>query len=745
MRFPCRHYRILLNICLLPALLLVVTGKASAKYGIQPLVPLSGRGGRPQISTVLHNLSDIWATFSNVGTIGNVWGDMTMEWPGGEGSTYLWFGSIWASAFGPVTPIGETNAYVSRFSFGPTTVEFWPSEGFPMENVKPGPIALEESHWGEDDWYIYNENPMGVRTLQSAYSWSTPGYFQFVVEEITVTHLSEYGNPGVPLNGFCFSIFADCDIASADPYSQFYIDDMVFYDGHAIWCNDPDATFDYQFDDEITASSADVYIYQRNPDASWINPEDDIHYVYSYRGSDGIVDADVNSNGVSDHFTVLFRVADGDTLFTTELNTGLELFSDGRPSNYWLHTAGDTVYAVVPRNLSYMWDGDRPGSSTDDTGEPTYYPPCNGFIGWRLLDCWLKKADGTIERPVDVLGYPIPLSHTWWNWENSPADDVMAYDFQWGQNQDFSGRYSAPAYLADWIGDPSAPNAYQPANPGPFPIVHDNPLGLDYQPFDYRFLQTIGPVDLVDGDSLHIIGGWVIGRGLEDLRTQADNLLDAYYRDGGWGIPDVPPVPTLFYEPDDGCVDLIWSDDAEVYTPFGGYHLYRSVFNTSDWVLMTKLPAGTYAFTDTTVTRGFPYYYTLCSYDAETSVESPRTNYKQALDGTPIEVIPGWTTDANWTEMVQVVPNPYRGSAAWERPHQSRIAFTHLPPMCDIRVYTLGGDHVVTLQHRSFGGDVGEKYWNLQNNSGRLVSSGLYIYRIETEDDHVIGTFAIIR
>jgi len=726
------------------AILAALAGAKPLPYGLPELT--GGTNLRPEISTDLHNLSEVWATLSNVGVYGNIWGESNMEWPGGSGSTYLWFGSIWASACGAVTPSGLPGMYVSRFSFNPTVLEFWPSEGHPMERLMPGPVGLEESRWGEDDWYGYNEDPLGVQVLQKAYTWATPGYDLFVVNDISIIHLSEHGNPGIPLDAFCFSICADADIASADPLLDYYRDDMVYYDGHAIWSNDPDATFDYQFDDGGRASEADLFTYQRNPDASWSDPLDDVYYFYNYSGPDGIVDADANSDGVSDHFTVLFRVSDGDTVYSTEPNTGLQLFSRGRPPSYWLHTVDDTTYAVVPRNLSYMWDGDRPSSSTDDTGEPTYVPPCNGFLGWRLLDAWVRRADGSIERPMDVLGCTIPLSHSWWNWEDFYfSGDTTAYEVQWGANPDLSGRRSGPAFLAGWMGDPAAPLAFQPLNPGPFPVVQDNPLCLGYAPFDFQFLLTVGPVDLADGDTLHIVGGWVMGRGLADLRVQADDLLDAYYRDGGWGIPDIPPVPVFFYEAGDGCVELIWSDDAETYQPFGGYRLYRSVFDICDWELVGSIEPGVHAYTDTTVTRGYPYYYALCSYDAQTLVESGKSNFKQALDGTPIPVVPGWSVDADWKETMSVVPNPYRGSAGWELPHQDRIAFTHLPAVCDVCIYDLGGNLVVTLRHRSLGGDDGEEYWDLRNESDQPICSGLYVYCVRTSDDHLIGKFAVIR
>lgn len=318
-------------------ILIVLLLSAAGSYKYEPANSGGDTDGRPLITATLHNLSNLYVIFSNIGIVGTRNSDTTMEWPGGSGSDYLWFGSYWSSAFGTVTPSGEEGPYVSRVALGGGEDEFRPSEGYPMVKTVNGPVAHEETHWAEDDWSETNQDPMGVMYLQEAYSWSTPGYNDFFANHIRVTHHSQFGNPGVPLRAFCFSVQADCDIASADPFQLFFNDDMVFYDGHAIWCNDPDASFDYVFDSGAKASESDEYIYQRNPDASWADPEDEVYYHYNYPGTDGIVDADVNSDGVSDHFTILFKVAGGDTIYTVEPNTGLELFSNGR-----LRTSGST-------------------------------------------------------------------------------------------------------------------------------------------------------------------------------------------------------------------------------------------------------------------------------------------------------------------------------------------------------------------------------------------------------------------
>ncbi len=723
-----------------------LSGTGLAREVREVPMPEGSTDARPPAVWMLHNLSNMWSALMNIGMYGDPWANYpSMEWPAGEGSSYLFTGDLWTCQYGAVTaPNPDSVAkWMSGSDYG--NWELWASEGFAAEKLSPGPTALEETQYGFDDWNYpgQNSDPYGIGIYNENYGWGTPGYNDFIAQDLILTHHPEHGS-GEPLDAFMVSMKADCDAATGD-VSECHIDDLVYYDGHAIWCNDPDATFEYVFDDGTLASAQDIYTYQQNPDNTRASDDpENIWYYYNYIGSDDILDNDVDGNGVSDHFTILFRTVGGDTVWTLN-ESGLALFSDGMPENHWEHTVGDTVYHVVPRNMSYIWDGDNPSSGTDDSGEPELVPPANGFISWRLLDFWIKKANGTIERPIDVFDYPIPQSHGWWNWESDPGTDLEQYNFMWGQNPDASGQYSGPAYMTDWVGHPHAPEAIAPGNPGPFPIVHDNPLALDYPVFDYRFLISAGPVNLQEGDSLHMVGGYLIGMGLEGAREVADGMLDAYYRDGGWGVPKLPPSPILFYEAGNGQVHLEWGSNAESYTDLGGYNIYRSTFEPAGWELVATRPVGTTNYTDETVTNGFPYYYVVCSYDEETDVESTRSNYKQTLEGTPLPVTPVMGTDANWTENVRVVPNPYRGSAAWEQTYFDKIAFTHLPAMCNIHIYTLAGDHVITLEHRSWGGEEGTEFWDLISRNDQEVTSGLYIYRVETNDDYIIGKFAVIR
>ncbi|MBN1433787.1 T9SS type A sorting domain-containing protein [Candidatus Fermentibacterales bacterium] len=483
----------------------------------------------------VHDMGELWNTVWDCLMYGDPWEDYPgCAWPGPTMDSYLWCGDVWSFAYGAVTVHGDSiSKWASCSDYGNWEIRC--SDGYPLEYLTPGPVAPGQSQFGADDWDItYNPSPYGLMVWNENYTWDSPGYDDFMAMKLVFTHHSEHGNPGVPLDAFVVGVRGDCDVASSDQ-AECNLDDLVYYDGHAIWCNEPGNEFDYLFFDGIPASSRDFYTYQQNPDASYPDPDDNVYYHYNYPGPDGLVDADVDANGVSDHLTILAKVAGADTVYVLDEESGILMFSGGMPPGHWHHTVGDTTYLVVPRNLSYMWDSDTPGSPEDDSGEWAIDPPCNGFVGWRLLDCWVREQNGSIARFVDVSGCAIPLCHTWWTWEYDPGTDMKKYDYAWSNTPFGITPKSGPEYISGWLGHPCAPEAYEPDYPGPFPFISDSPIEYGFPAFDHRFLLSIGPVRLDDGDSLYVMGGWVVGAGLEGLRRNADLMLDAYWREGVWG------------------------------------------------------------------------------------------------------------------------------------------------------------------------------------------------------------------
>lgn len=101
---------------------------------------------------------------------------------------------------------------------------------------------------------------------------------------------------------------------------------------------------------------------------------------------------------------------------------------------------------------------------------------------------------------------------------------------------------------------------------------------------------------------------------------------------------------------------------------------------------------------------------------------------------------------------VKVVPNPYLGSARWEikNPYTSgrgprSLHFTHLPPKCTIRIFTVDGELVQTIEHNSLIDD-GSESWDMLSKDKLSISYGVYIYQVEAPGiGSKIGKFAVIK
>lgn len=94
-------------------------------------------------------------------------------------------------------------------------------------------------------------------------------------------------------------------------------------------------------------------------------------------------------------------------------------------------------------------------------------------------------------------------------------------------------------------------------------------------------------------------------------------------------------------------------------------------------------------------------------------------------------------------EAVHVVPNPYRGGEVWDIPGSNEIHFINLPPVARIRIYTVAGDLVREIHHDDPVRDF--ERWDLRNGRGEAVISGIYLYRIESDQFTHQSRFVVIR
>jgi hypothetical protein len=106
----------------------------------------------------------------------------------------------------------------------------------------------------------------------------------------------------------------------------------------------------------------------------------------------------------------------------------------------------------------------------------------------------------------------------------------------------------------------------------------------------------------------------------------------------------------------------------------------------------------------------------------------------------------------NELSRISVVPNPYIAAASWERAElyttgrgDRKIDFTHLPAVCTVRIFTVAGALVKTLEKSSGAAD-GSLSWDLISEDGMEIAYGLYVYHVSAPDigEH-IGKFAVIK
>jgi hypothetical protein len=223
----------------------------------------------------------------------------------------------------------------------------------------------------------------------------------------------------------------------------------------------------------------------------------------------------------------------------------------------------------------------------------------------------------------------------------------------------------------------------------------------------------------------------------------------------------------------DGAVDL---DGYRVYksTDFQySSETQPSAFRGEAWTLIADIPRtefgtyydaaiGRYKLTDKDVQFGFKYGYYVSAYRNANASKSWTSANGTILNGIPelangsgnktppASAAPGPVSSMD----VFVAPNPYvYGDAqrSFGTSGQYTIEFRNLPENCTIRIYTLMGDLVKTLDHKpdARGAVFGSEAWDQKTESGLIVAPGLYVYNVKSNvpglDRSVTGKLMIIR
>lgn len=101
---------------------------------------------------------------------------------------------------------------------------------------------------------------------------------------------------------------------------------------------------------------------------------------------------------------------------------------------------------------------------------------------------------------------------------------------------------------------------------------------------------------------------------------------------------------------------------------------------------------------------------------------------------------------------IKVVPNPYVVTVGWEpkNPYTDgrgsrAIRFIHLPSICTIRIYSIDGTLIQTINHQAGLAD-GSAEWDLLTRDNMDISYGIYIYHVDAPGiGEKVGKIIIIK
>lgn len=343
-----------------------------------------------------------------------------------------------------------------------------------------------------------------------------------------------------------------------------------------------------------------------------------------------------------------------------------------------------------------------------------------------------------------------------------------------------------------------------------FAIVTAKKYGQDHPRFDTPEQRSILFTNLdwaqktYDGEDQN--GNNILDEG-EDFN--GNEILDRY------SLPQPPHRPKVRAEVNDRSVTLYWDKSAENSVDpitqerdFEGYKIYRSnpgldITSPEDFLLKMSLiadydipgnnigydvgfskillpepkyfPGDTVAYwyrfpppeMQLTHLNGWQYLYGVTAYDRGDSV-----NKLPSLESAKVlkRVIPGTEPNSDSDTEIGVYPNPYYVRAYWEGTGGERnrkLIFYNLPARCEIRIYTLAGDIVATIDHDAAtydGSDIewfrkfetirekiqfsgGEHAWDLITRYDQTIATGLYLFSVKdlNSGNIKVGKFLIIK
>jgi fibronectin type 3 domain-containing protein len=263
----------------------------------------------------------------------------------------------------------------------------------------------------------------------------------------------------------------------------------------------------------------------------------------------------------------------------TDVHVGIYMDGDIStlaPGTYWYD---DLVYYRLEHRVSYMYDGDDPEREGDDTGESGL---SSGYLWTALLD------------PNPFPGFW--FDHDFWTIDDDPSTDGLKYNMM--------------------AGDVLASTSVM-------------------FPYDWRFLQSVGPFDLPSGDTLQLTWAMGVGDGYDNMLYDVRTANWMYGRgfDGTILPPIFPPTDLTVLGWGNAAVALTWGGGQNEYLE--GWNIYRATDLAGEFIKLNSTPLVESSYRDSSIALGNMYHYAVTNVDSLGN-ESEHSNTATVSTGAPV-------------------------------------------------------------------------------------------------------------
>ncbi|MEO0197222.1 MAG: hypothetical protein ABIL78_04860 [candidate division WOR-3 bacterium] len=727
------------------------------------------------------NIGEVSTAKFNNGLYGyNVTDPVSYNYPASIISNYLYRGGLWIGA---------------NVNGGLVSAEFYNDELESDDNyINPvtGFRYIGPGKSAKDVYAVFKEassvSPkLGVRVFERTLSWPNKPYNQFFIHEYWVMFDPSLKDAAIPnsIDSVFIGVWFDADACAASTRPSFWYDNLVFFDG----------LYKKAIDEDPRYLSLNGYTTD-DPLLEYLNGVNfGLEDKYTILGDNAILEPD----GIPDGYIVW-----GDDPIERQISakagvdtTNLPTLPDGRKYIY-----------LIPRGMSYIFYDARDKTVNEENikrcpgfvfasfiwADPTINDsvfsannimPAGRIVRPHAHQWWNIETDPPSAGQANADMYYYMAGHIakteYYRFVPIPLDrNATQFDYRFLLT---IGPYSV-----------TYPDTIR------FVLVTGVGYGLNGGNDNYYKggAYILGARQLVEIAYRAFYLGTNCDPGHPDnCPPNPEQFPDNHYK-----VPIPPPSPSLRYSSQAGDVILVWDNRPEI-TPdyvtneldFAGYAIYRTLFapsfrmptqNDRGSLLAISFKNGTpdsrkdsivkslynlslqqlrdlgviiidtlvRSFVDNTVSPGFPYFYAVSAFDFPTtdpltyglSQQSALDNYLKTSTGAPLPLYVGSEVSGDdWRDKVRVVPNPLKGSAPWSATKIAQeIEFQNLPSSARVDIFTLSGDHIITLYHNNPAS--GSLKWNLLTKNGFLVSPGVYIAKIsDSKGNSKILRFMILR